>query len=176
MDGGRSPGTDGGEADSAGEGSRNEVDVKPELHAGGGAGGDVAVRGAQDDDEAVGHGNAVAGHIEFKFPFKSFGQFRGQVDGVRLDRARLKMLGNDAGGGVESHAMFPEEAEAQGRDGGGSQVIARAHMLQLVGTRQIVDEEAQMELSGEFGDDVVATVDDGAEAGIEALEIFEVIR
>jgi hypothetical protein len=42
-------------------------------HSRGGAGGDVAVGCTQDQNEAVAHGNAGTGQIEFEFPFKTFG-------------------------------------------------------------------------------------------------------
>jgi hypothetical protein len=71
--------------------------------------------------------------------------------------------------------MFPIKAEAKSANKGFGEIRVSIGFLELVVAGEVEEEEAEMELLGELGDDVIAAVNESAGVSIDAFEILEVV-
>lgn len=146
------------------------------LHSGGDAGGDVAVGAAEDQDEAVGEGHSGTGDGEFVGPFEFLGQVVGAISGAEHNRIDGKVFRLDISDGAKLDATLPIEIEVEGTHEGAREIGAGGGVLELRGTRMIVDDEGENELVGEVRKGFGAAAENGAgDVAVDAFEIVEEI-
>ena len=144
------------------------------LHAGGDAGGDVAVGRAEDEDEAVGERDAGARDGEFVGPFELFGQVVRAGGGTWQDGIDGEIFRLDVVDGTKLDAALPIQIEVQRAHEGAREIGARGGVRELDGAGMVVDDEGEEDLIGELRESFSAAAENGV--GIVAINAFEIVE